>query len=275
MNIKQLLLLPVISLALLLSSPKTEATIITDIVIIVDESGSMGTVQTNLRNTIGQFASILAAGGLDARFALIGYGNNQIVPRLLSDLTSAANFSLAANNLVASGFIEPGYLASLFGLNALDNQSSLISFRQNSIKNLIIFTDEPSNGDTTARGTYNGAAVTQGVVDSVLKQNNALFNAVIRGSSTITSFSALATGNGGQVFDLALFNTTNQQQISDFVDAFANAKLQETLDFCVINPTAPACNTSSVPAPATMMLFSLGFVVLGLSRRRKVLAAKA
>src|SRR5690606_27283117 len=160
---------------------------------------SMGTVQTNLRNTIGQFASILAAGGLDARFALVGYGNSQIVPRLIADLTTAANFALEAANLVASGSTEPGYLATLFAINALDNQNPLFSFRNNSIKNIIIFTDEPTNGDTVARGTYQGAQVTQDVVDAVLKDNNALFNAVLSGTGANNSYGSLATGNGGQV----------------------------------------------------------------------------
>jgi hypothetical protein len=274
MCIRKLLFATVFGFGLFVGSPKVEASIITDIVIIVDESGSMATVQNNLRNTIGQFASILAAGGLDARFSLIGYGNSQVVPRLLSDLTSAADFALAASNLQVSGSTEPGYIASMFGLNALDNQSSLISFRQNSIKNLILFTDEPSNGDSTFVGTYNGAAITKSVVDDVLKMNDALFNAVIRGASTITSYGDLATGNGGQVFDLELFNTTNQQQISDFVDNFANAKLKETLDFCVLNPTAPAC-INKVPAPASTVLLSFGFVALLLSRRRKGFSLKA
>ena len=265
MKLPHLLFAPLLALGLLISAPRAEAAIVTDIVIIVDESGSMGTVQTNLRNTIGQFASILAAGGLDARFALVGYGNSQIVPRLIADLTTAANFALAAANLVASGGTEPGYLATLFALNALDNQNQLINFRNNSIKNIIIFTDEPTNGDT--RGTYGGAQVTQGVVDSVLKDNNALFNAVLSGAGANNSYGSLATGNGGQVFNLSLFNTTNQQQISDFVDDFAARKLQETLDFCDLNPTTPACNPTSVSAPATLALFGIGMMLLGLRRK--------
>lgn len=267
MKLQHLLFAPLLALGLLISAPKAEAAIVTDIVIIVDESGSMGTVQTNLRNTIGQFASILAGGGLDARFALVGYGNSQVIPRLIADLTTAANFALAAANLQINGGTEPGYLATLFALNALDNQNPLISFRNNSIKNIIIFTDEPSNGDTVARGTYQGAQVTQGVVDSVLKDNNALFNAVLSGTTTNNSYANLATGNGGQVFNLSLFNTTNQQQISDFVDDFAARKLQETLDFCDLNPTAPACNPTSVSAPATLALFGMGMMLLGLRRK--------
>lgn len=38
------------------------ADIRTDIVFVVDETGSMGTEQVNLRNNIGTFASILSAG---------------------------------------------------------------------------------------------------------------------------------------------------------------------------------------------------------------------
>ncbi|MEO7271432.1 MAG: peptidoglycan-binding protein, partial [Vicinamibacterales bacterium] len=53
--------------ALTLAARPVQAAIISDIILIVDESGSMGDVQTNLRTNIGTFAAILAAGGVDAR----------------------------------------------------------------------------------------------------------------------------------------------------------------------------------------------------------------
>lgn len=87
------------------------AVIYSDIVMMVDESGSMGTVQANLRNNISTFASILQAGGLDVRFALVGYGSSNYLPRTMTNFTDAAGFATAANGLVASGGTEPGYAA--------------------------------------------------------------------------------------------------------------------------------------------------------------------
>lgn len=242
----------------------------TDLIMIVDESGSMGTVQANLRNNIGLFASILTAGGLDAQFGLVGYGNNQVVPRRLTDLTSAANFATAAQGLQINGGTEPGYTAIAFALNELDNQTSLFSFRPDAVLNIILFTDEPSNGDTIGRGTVGGSAVTFSIVDGLLTANDALFNAVLSGTSTINSFGPLATAHSGQVFNLNSLNTTNQQVVQDFVTAFANAKLQETIDFCAANPTAPQCQGGggNVPLPGTLLLAGLGLLALTPVRRR-------
>ncbi|SFW13215.1 vWA domain-containing protein [Nitrosovibrio sp. Nv17] len=245
------------------------AQIRTDIIMIVDESGSMSNVQANLRNNIGLFASILSAGGVDARYGLVGYGNGAAVPRLVTDLTNPAGFAAAAAGLVSSGSAEPGYTASAFALNALDGQSSLFSFRPDAVLNIIIFTDEPSNGDTIGRGAVGGSAVTASILDDLLKDNNALYNAVLDGSSTINSYKALAEGNHGQVFNLLGLNTTNQTVVENFVTAFATAKLQETIDFCTANPTAPGCQPSQVPEPGVLALVGLGLLGFGFARRRQ------
>lgn len=248
------------------AASSAQAAILTDIVMIVDESGSMGGVQTNLRNNIGLFASILSAGGVDARFALVGYGNSSVVPRTLTTFTTAGGFATAALGLVASGGTEPGYTSIAYALNAFG--SSGLTYRSNAVTNVILFTDEPSNGDTLSRG--GGTAWTSALVDAELKAADALFNAVLSGNDTINSYSALATGNGGQVFDLNGLNTNDQNVVQGFVRTFANAKLQETIDFCTANPTAPQCQGNQVPEPGSMALIGLGLLgMAGLRRKFK------
>jgi hypothetical protein len=253
--------------AAVLTAPVSHAAIVTDIVMLVDESGSMGDVQTNLRNNIGTFASILAAGGVDARFALVGYGNSSVSPRLVTDFTTPAGFAAAAAGLGISGGTEPGYSAIAFALNSIDGQASLFNYRTSALKNLILFTDEPSNGDNCGGCQTGGNSTTKADADSLLTVNNALFNAVLRGSGTISSYEDLYLGHGGNLYDLNGLNTTDAATVAAFVDAFARSKLKEIVDFCILNPTDPAC-TNTVPEPGSLALVGLALAGLALQRRK-------
>lgn len=245
-------------------STPARAAISTDIIMIVDESGSMGTVQANLRNNIGLFAQTLSAGGIDAQYGLVGYGNTAVVPHMVTNLTTASNFATAAGTLVASGGTEPGYSATAFGLNSLDGQSSLFSFRANALKNIILFTDEPSNGDSCASYglCVSGASVTLATADSLLTNQNALFNAVLSGSNTIASYQQLATNHGGNVYDLNGLNTTDPAAVQTFVNSFAQSKLQEIVDYCTLHPEDPACQGGTVPEPSSLGMLGFGLAAL-------------
>jgi hypothetical protein len=235
------------------------AIIKTDIVMIVDESGSMGSVQANLRNNIGLFASILSAGGIDASYALVGYGSSSDNLRTLIDFTNPAGFAAAAAGLVASGSDEDAFDAVAYALNSYGPEASSFSYRADAVKNLIIFTDEP---DRIGFLSFADA-------DALLTANNALFNAVLSGFGTEASIGPLATNHGGGVFDLDALNSSDVLVVENFVTAFANSKLQETRTFCDLNPNDPACIgvPNPVPAPGTLALFGLS--IIGCAALRK------
>lgn len=254
------------------------APILTDIIMVVDESGSMGSVQANLRTNIGLFASILSAGGVDAQFGLVGYGNSSVVPRMLTDLTNVAGFTAAAAGLGTSGSTESGYAGTAFALNAIDGQTDLFSFRSNAVKNIIIFTDEDNDFINLVGSRVGGDQARYSEIDAILSRNNALFNAVVSsgGACNIVTgndltddcYVPLALAHGGGQFDLNLLGSNNVQVVQDFVTAFATTKLQETIDFCTANPTDPAC-VNRVPEPGVLGLLGLGVFAVGATYRRR------
>ena len=276
MRIKKNVVTVAAALAMIGFGSSAQAVILSDIIFVVDESGSMGTVQANLRNNIGLFASILTGTNqVDAQYGLVGYGNGSVVPRMLSNLTSAASVATAASNLVASGGTEPGFAATAFALNEIDGQSSIFNFRPNAVKNIIIFTDEDNDVYNATGNLVNGAVVSYGVIDQLLTDYNALFNAVVSSGGACTTANSncyvpLALAHGGGQFDLNLLGSSNQQVVQDFVAAFARTKLQETLTFCQQNPTAPECQGTNVPEPGSLALLGIGLAGLASLRRRKI-----
>jgi len=93
---KKLVCVAVAAAAMIMGPSQAKAVLSADLVFVVDESGSMGNVQTNLRNNIGTFASILSAAN-DPALGLIS-------DDALSSLTSIIVLSLLATPaLVAVG----------------------------------------------------------------------------------------------------------------------------------------------------------------------------
>jgi hypothetical protein len=224
-----------------------------DVVFVIDESGSMGGVQAAIRTNIGTFASLLSAGGIDAKYALVGYGDSNYRPRLLTDFTDVAGFTTAAAGLRTDGpQYEPGYEAIMAALNGGPTDTLGLTYRSGAVKNVIIVTDEESNGDLTG--------ATWGTADTLLSRVQALLNGVMNSpypadyGSNGGTYRGLITAHGGSVFSMSeLVNNPTQ-----FVQDFAAAKIKEIQDF---EPT--------VPEPGTIALLGLGLASLMVVRCRR------
>ncbi|QJR80616.1 VWA domain-containing protein [Alteromonas pelagimontana] len=218
----------------------------TDIVLLVDESGSMGNgrdslIHANLAAHINSFSDALASQGVEARFALIGFGLAGNLFRQLSDFGSAETFSSAANQLSSGGNTEPAYDAMAFALDSLNRYfvTQPLAYATDAIKNFILFTDE---GDNSREFDKSAIATT-------LAENSALLNAVVPSDSSTTSgFVELALETGGRVFDLNELETTSAQQAQSFLAQLGLAKAEETFDFCRQHSIHAACSGVGPPS---------------------------
>lgn len=129
----------------------------TDFVFVVDCSGSMDGNITAVRNGVNSFAQQLVASNVDARFALVRFGRALASPaedgrpELVLDLTSSAvDLSNALANLTTGGTSEPGLEAIRMALGAapqgFQQAPGSISYRTDALPNIILLTDEDSDG---------------------------------------------------------------------------------------------------------------------------------
>lgn len=242
---------------MMIAMPASAAVIKTDIVMIVDESGSMGDVHSSIGYGISAFAAHLEAGGLDVQFALIGYGFTGDNIRLISDFVDAGVFASKIDELYTLGSAETAYDATAFALDGYEAETAGLAYREDAVKNLILFANEASNNDLF----YN-----ESTLNDLLQENSALFNVVLGAESE--ALETLANNNGGQVFDLDLLNTTNETQIDEFVSYFAEVKLNETIGYCDENPDDPACEGSeSVSSPTGLSVLIVGLALVAFRRR--------
>jgi hypothetical protein len=179
-------------------------------VLIVDESTGMSNGQKALKSKIPDLFKQLAAQAPGSRVGLVGYGGNSVqhpyTPHLHTMLTDKqSTFQSAANKLIASGNTEPGYWSTYATVSNVVSQGSDFSlgFRPNLPFCVVLFTDEPSNGD---------GSITKDNVIAALKNSPQTNEANAPGtfigvvnSLAIDSYQPLAVATRGEIVSLSGF----------------------------------------------------------------------
>lgn len=186
-----------------------------DVVIGIDESGSMGPAINNVKTNVGTIYDALPAG---SHVGLVGYGTsshcggNGQIPHIHTPATTDRNiFYDSVDDMIASGGLEEGYrLVYEMATDTIANGWNSTSNTCTSNPSLgftgtqhcqIVITDEPLNQNWNPAGC---TGCTQQEAIDALQNNGGIFFGILR-SPYAGEGQPLAAATGGQVFDFDAF----------------------------------------------------------------------
>jgi hypothetical protein len=268
-------------------APVADAKTTADIILLVDESGSMNTEHAWISGMVQSLdAKLVAAGVGNNRYGVVGFGSAQHVgdPDQIphKHTLSGADWGVAADitanmnpQFLASGGIEDGWAAIQYAIASY-------SFRPEAAVNFILITDEDrddtvnlsyANVEKLLAGhdvllnaivdnnfgipTAGGALGVDAALNAYFADGGGGYNKVAGGiigsgfGTTKTDYVDLALGSGGAAWDLKQLRVGGDTAVS-FTAAFVDVKVSEI-----------------IPEPGTILLLGAGLGLLGVTVRRR------
>jgi hypothetical protein len=156
-----------------LAANASQAPLAADVIVVIDESGSMSGEQRWIGEMIPLLDDSLQQYGIGSEsqenlYGLVGFGNRSVVPRVVQvggeKMGPVQQFDAASNRLVTSGGTEDGWRGIDYALNEYPG-------RNGAAVNIILATDE--DRDNTRN------SITYESVLNLMESNRALLNAVV------------------------------------------------------------------------------------------------
>lgn len=206
-----------------------------DLVVVFDDTGSMGGEIAQMKSAVNSLTSDIDAAGIDARYALVSFKDSVEID---TDFADASTFQSAVNGLFASGGNDRpednlDALAVGTGNASTEGGVSLSAFRPGAQRIVIDITDAPAHDETDSRTRFS-----QSDVEGFLNDGNFTFYAVCPPESVTGSVSKEAIANNvndGTWIDIRSASDLGTI-LSDIVDAITEPAY--VLSYTTTNPAS-------------------------------------
>ena len=174
-----------------------------DILILMDESGSMDALQAAFQDNVDPLSTAMEAQMVGSRVGLVGFGafnigshatQAHVHQRLTDDMLL---FQSAANDLIADGGREPSCEALTKVLEGTDDELD-IDLREDNGFCVVLISDEKSNHDDENFTEARAVAALQG--NNTANAKGVFFGIAPKGP-VMDSFQPLVDATGGHLFD--------------------------------------------------------------------------
>jgi lysophospholipase L1-like esterase len=242
MKLRKLLTAGALTVASLAAGTAANAAITADMVWVIDISGSMGDDIAQVKQRIVEFNTVMTDNSIDAQYALVVFGGNPVLRQQLTDFATFTAIGSPFNLTTANGGgTEDGSLALQLGLSS-------VNFRQDSVRNFVLVTDEDDDnaGNRPALAAALAATVESELINIIGNPND----------DTNNYYRDLAPANGGAFFNINDFRANPGPFFTNFIPRSSSASslmrdLSRVMGGTIVLSFAPWISAAATrPAPS-------------------------